>query len=62
MRVVFAPDKFAGTLSAVEAGDAMARVGRDARRVTSWCRCRCPTAGPGSSTYSTRHWGATCTR
>ena len=58
MRVLFAPDKFAGTLSAVEAAAAMAAGwARRVARTTSWCRCRCRTAVPGSSTCCTTALG-----
>ena len=36
------------------------RAGRVEPRTTSSCRCRCPTAGPGSSTCSTPRWAASC--
>ena len=48
MRVLVAPDKFAGTLTAVEAAEAIADgLARGARRTTSWTWRRWPTAGPG---------------
>ena len=54
MRVLIAPDKFAGTLTAVEAADAIAaRVGGGSARTTSSTSRRCPTEGPGSSTSCT---------
>ena len=62
MRVVFAPDKFAGTLSAVEAAEAMASGWARGLPTTSSCRCRCPTAVPGSSTYCMSRWAASCRR
>ena len=41
MRVVFAPDKFAGTLSAVEAARCHGRgLGTSRTRTTSWSPCR----------------------
>ena len=36
MRVLIAPDKFAGTLSSVEAAEAIAEDGAAGRPVTSW--------------------------
>ena len=53
MRVVVAPDSFGGTLSAVEAAEAIAAGWREPRRTTSSTSRRCPTAGPVSSTSCT---------
>ena len=58
MRVLVAPDKFAGTLTAVEAAEAIADgLARATRPTTSSTWRRCPTAGPGSSTCCTRRSG-----
>ena len=62
MRVVVAPDKFAGTLTAVEAAEAIAAGGARRAPDDELDRCRCRTAGPGSSTYCTRRWAASCSR
>ncbi len=52
-----APDSFGGTLTAVEAAEAIAD-GLDARwrRTTSSSCCRCPTAAPASWTCCPRCW------
>ena len=49
VRIVIAPDKFAGTLTAVQAAEAIATGWAGAPRRTNSCNCRWPTAGPVSS-------------
>ena len=58
MRVLVAPDKFAGTLTAVEAAEAIAGgLARGARPTTSSTWRRWPTAARASSTCCTRRSG-----
>ena len=61
MRVLIAPDKFAGTLTAVEAAEAIATgLGAGTRPTTSSTWRRWPTAVRGSSTCCTRRSAASC--
>ena len=62
VRVLVAPDKFAGTLTAVEAAQAIAEGWRRHAPDDDSTSPRWPTADPGSSTCCTRRWAATSSR
>ena len=62
MRVLVAPDKFAGTLTAVEAAEAIAGAGAAGARTTSSTWPRWPTAAPVSWTCCTPPSAGSCSR
>ena len=62
MRVLIAPDKFAGTLTAVEAAEAIAAGWRRHAPGDELDLARWPTAARASWTCCTPRWAASCWR